>query len=399
MSPAGAQPASDSTACPGRIAVVTLDYPPARGGIQTLAHEVYSRLAEHVAFLLAPAHPGAAAWDASDPAPVVRARCGMSSLAARAGFALEARWRLRSLPRDVSLHFLNLYAARAAGAPALEHAYALWVHGEEILRRRPSRASQACLSGAGLIYANSRYTAAAARTLAGPRVPIEIIPLGAPPGWLRRPPSAQAADWRRRLAPNRAPLILSVGRLTRRDRYKGMDLALEAGAILRRLGADFRLAVVGEGDDRAELQSRARAAGIAGWTHWLGRVEADTLVDLYDACDLFLLYSREEAGPRGVGAEGFGIVFLEAAARGKAAVGGRSGGVTDAIADGVSGVLVNPNQPRELAEVLLRLLANPTARARLGEAGKARVEREYNWDRSAQAVWAAQRRLSSRPQP
>ncbi len=386
-------PVADSQISPRRpsLAVVTLDYPPVRGGIQTLAHEIYSRLADRLAFLLAPAHPRAAAWDAQDIVPVERTRCGVESRLARIGFALEARRRLRALPASVPLHCLNLYAARAAGLDGRRR-YCLWVHGEELLRQKNERALRRCLTGAELILANSRFTAGVARRLAGERPPIVVVPLGAPPEWLRRPPSPQAVEWRRRLAPPDIPLVLTVSRLSRRDRYKGVDLSLEACARLRRMGAEFRLAVVGDGDYAAVLQHRAHAAGIADWVHWLGNVEEASLVDLYDACDLFLLNSRAERGPRGLGVEGFGIVFLEAAARGKPAIGGRSGGIPDAVEDGVTGILVDPDDPRALAEALRQLLSDPAARARLGQAARARVEREYHWNRSAQLVWEAHRR-------
>src|SRR5487761_87528 len=154
------------------IAVLTLDYPPARGGIQTLAHEIYSRLAGHVSVLLAPAHPRAAAWDALDAATVERTRSAVHSRLGRYCFALEARRRLRRLPAGVMLHALTLRASRAAGPELRRRDYCLWVHGEELLRPRSPAAVRRWLRGAALILANSRFTAAAARRLAGPRPPV-----------------------------------------------------------------------------------------------------------------------------------------------------------------------------------------------------------------------------------
>ena len=113
----------------------------------------------------------------------------------------------------------------------------------------------------------------------------------------------------------------------------------------------------------------------------------------YDGCDVFALCSREQPSPRGLGFEGFGIALLEAGARGKAVIGGRSGGVPDAVADGVSGVLVDPTAPEAVAAAMLPLLRDPELRRRMGEQGRARVRSHFHWDRAAAEVRAVHERL------
>jgi len=156
--------------------------------------------------------------------------------------------------------------------------------------------------------------------------------------------------------------------------------------LLRSRGLSFEFHIAGDGDDRPYLEALAGELGIRDLVTFLGPVPPERLVAVYDACDLFLLCSREQPGPRGLGFEGFGIVLLEAAARGKAAVAGRSGGIPDAVVDGGSGILVDPASPAAVADGLQRLLTDSGLRHRLGAAGRARVEATYNWDQAAAAV-------------
>jgi phosphatidylinositol alpha-1,6-mannosyltransferase len=93
--------------------------------------------------------------------------------------------------------------------------------------------------------------------------------------------------------------------------------------------------------------------------------------------------------------EGFGLVFLEANAYGKPVVAGCSGGVPDAVADGESGFLVDPLDPEEVAARLIELLADPGLAARLGRAGRARIERQFNWNVSARQLVATLRELTA----
>jgi phosphatidylinositol alpha-1,6-mannosyltransferase len=110
---------------------------------------------------------------------------------------------------------------------------------------------------------------------------------------------------------------------------------------------------------------------------FLGFVADDELPALYNAADLYVGASRYHD----LLVEGFGISLVEASASGIAVVGGRSGGVADAVRDGETGLLVDPEQPAAVADAINRLLADEPLRRRLGAAGRRAVETYYNWDR------------------
>jgi phosphatidylinositol alpha-1,6-mannosyltransferase len=170
------------------------------------------------------------------------------------------------------------------------------------------------------------------------------------------PPSAALAA-RLRLGPG--PVLLTVGRLSASERYKGHE---QIFAVLPALRARFPTlvhVVAGSGDDRERLERRARElAGHPDAVRFLGFVPEENLPDLYRLADLYVMPSSQE---------GFGIVYLEAAACGLKVVGGAGGGSGDAIADERIGVLVDPSDGRALVEAVVRLLGQ-------GKADQAAVE-------------------------
>ena len=119
---------------------------------------------------------------------------------------------------------------------------------------------------------------------------------------------------------------------------------------------------------------------------FLGSRSAEHLPALYNLSDVFVMPNRTPEETRDV--EGFGIVFLEANACEVPVVGGRSGGTSDAVADGETGLLVDGSSPAEIARAVTRLLQNPTLARRMGAAGRARVVREFTWDRAASQLAA-----------
>lgn len=147
----------------------------------------------------------------------------------------------------------------------------------------------------------------------------------------------------------RAPLILSVGRLSAADAYKGFDTAIEALPLIRREFPDARLRLVGGGDDSTRLRALAADRGVADAVEFAGIVSDKALRASYAACDVFVLPSSRE---------GFGLVFLEAMSHGKPCVGVRSGGAPEVIADAVGHLVPYAHVP-ELAAVVVELLRNP----------------------------------------
>jgi phosphatidylinositol alpha-1,6-mannosyltransferase len=161
-------------------------------------------------------------------------------------------------------------------------------------------------------------------------------------------------------------LILSVGRLQRR---KGFDNVIRTLPLLRQRGIDAHYALIGIGEDREYLERLARESGVADRVHLLGHVSYDDLPRWYAACDLFAMPNRDIDGDN----EGFGLVFLEAAAAGKPALAGTAGGTASAVVDGVTGLRVDGEQIEAIARGLARLLSDPAGAERMGRNGRARV--------------------------
>jgi glycosyltransferase involved in cell wall biosynthesis len=197
------------------------------------------------------------------------------------------------------------------------------------------------------------------------RVPDERIRLiwsAVDPDALR--PSASREVLRERLgaAPG-APCLLVAANLVRR---KGVDVLLTA---LARLATPATLWVAGEGPERRPLEASASRLGLTDRVRFLGR--RDDVPDLLEACDAFVLPSRQE---------GLGIAALEAMARGRAVVASSVGGLCDLVIDGETGLLVPPDDPEALAAALARVLTDPAFSERLGAAGALRVEDTFRAD-------------------
>ncbi len=169
-------------------------------------------------------------------------------------------------------------------------------------------------------------------------------------------------------------VILTVARL---DDYKGIDKVLNAlPRVLKEVPETFYL-VVGDGPDKKRLNDLVASLGLIDRVKFTGEVSHEEAIRHMNSCEIFIMTTRPII-PRGE-VEGFGIVFVEAGALGKPVIGGVSGGTVEAIVDGVTGLLVNPEKTEDIASALLKLLKDPDYARQLGENGRKRVEKELNW--------------------
>lgn len=189
-------------------------------------------------------------------------------------------------------------------------------------------------------------------------------------------------DPRRFFPPDHPPpppfTLLSVGRLVQR---KGLDVAVRAVADLRNRHPNIRYLIGGRGPERPHLQHLARDLGVTDIVHFLDRVPATELPDLYRQAHVFVLPLREESLADSI--EGFGMVFLEAAATAVPSVAGRTGGAVEAVRDGETGLLIPPANQDALVRAVERLIQDEDLRQRLGRNGRRWVEEEMNWERVA----------------
>jgi phosphatidyl-myo-inositol dimannoside synthase len=168
------------------------------------------------------------------------------------------------------------------------------------------------------------------------------------------------AEVKARHKPRGESILLTVTRL---HPYKGIDRMLESLPAILASVPDLKYLVVGVGPDRQRLEDITARLSLHAHVVFLGRLSLSEIVELYNLADLFVMLSREE--PPDV--EGFGLVFLEAAACGLPSVGGRSGGIPDAIVDGKSGWLVDPSNTQEITATIIDLLSSPEKIKRAGE--------------------------------
>jgi len=162
--------------------------------------------------------------------------------------------------------------------------------------------------------------------------------------------------------------LLIVGRLASGERYKGHDELLAAMPSLLASHPETRLVVAGDGDDRPRLEAAAAAHGLADRVLFAGFVGEATLAELYRRAAAFVMPSR---------GDGFGLVYLEAMRAGLPVVAARGGAAEEVVADGTTGLLVDPASPEELTAALSRLLADPPLAARLGAAGGRRARETF----------------------
>lgn len=334
-----------------------------------------------------------AAADPRFPHPIDRVAIRATRLRTINGLALWTA-RASALVRRTRPDFVWCAELKPAAYPArwlrARHGlpYGVIVHGTELLlleaKLRRSRfkrwTARELLGSAAVVVANSRWTADLARSVLaclGRRAlasAVRVVPLGTTPSHFR--PGIDPRPVRVRYGLDGGPWLLTVARL---ESHKGVDTVIRALPAVRAAFPGARYAVAGVGPHRSELERGVAELGLGDAVRFLGFVGDDELPALYNAADLYVGASRRVE----LLAEGFGIALVEASACGLAVVGGRSGGVPDAVREGETGLLVDPDDPAAVAEGITRLLGDDELRRRMGVAGRRAVETYYNWDRVA----------------
>lgn len=364
--------------------LVTNDFPPKVGGIQSYLWELWRRLPAGEATVLTTPHPGDRAWDGEQPFRVVRSR--RRALLPTPGMAAE----IDRLAAEVGASLVLLDPAWPLGLVGrhLDRPYGVVLHGAEVTipgRLPGTRAMLGhVLRGATLVIAAGGYPAAEGERAAGQALPSVLVPPGVDVARFAPLDPAIRRSARRRLLgadPAAEPepesafdLVVSVSRLVPR---KGMDVLVEAAAALAPRHPRLRVLIAGDGRDRSRLERLVARTGAP--VRFLGRVDDADLPALYGAADVFAMVCRNRWA--GLEQEGFGIVYLEAAAAGVPQIAGRSGGSHEAVVDGVTGVVVDdPRSVPAVAAALASLLDDPDRRRRLGSAARHRVVDELTYD-------------------
>ncbi|MPZ28030.1 MAG: glycosyltransferase [Micromonosporaceae bacterium] len=363
-----------------RTLLVTNDFPPRPGGIQSFVHNLALRQPPGSLAVYASSCRGAARFDAEQPFEVVRDRTSVllptSRVARRAvelarAYGCEAVWFGAAAP-------LGLLAGPLRRRAGVTRSVAL-THGHEVgWATLPGARAALRRIGRGqdvVTYLGEYTRVRLARALTGLTELRQLVPgvdLDA------YHPDVDGAAVRGRYGLAGRPVVVCVSRLVPR---KGQDALIRALPAVRRRVPDAALLLVGGGPDRSRLARLARDAGVEPHVVLTGGVGTAELPAHYAAGDVYAMPCRTRRG--GLDVEGLGIVYLEASATGLPVVAGDSGGAPDAVRDGQTGFVVGGRDPAALVDRLVRLLADPDLAARMGAAGRAWVEAQWRWDTQA----------------
>ena len=329
-----------------------------RGGIERLSMQVHACLQQpgQAVRLLYPQRLGPG---------------GLGRQLGRLWFLLQLAWWLPRATQVLSMHALLLKPLRWLGPlrPQRQPLHC-WIHGIEVWGAALADVQADLRRCTGLI-ASSRFTQARVQEQPGPWPPIAVVQ-----------PMADLIDASATPVPLPSGLrLLTVARLDAGERYKGHRLVLQALKLLLHRGglpADWQWRVVGEGNDRMDLERESAQLGLHPWVRFLGGLGDGELRQELQGCSLLLMPSAYgiEANGRAYG-EGFGIVYLEAAQAGRASIACRQGGQTDLIIDRHNGWLIDPRADT-LAALLSKLAAEPEQLASAGAAARSRARTSFS---------------------
>jgi phosphatidylinositol alpha-1,6-mannosyltransferase len=367
-----------------RHLLVTNDYPPKTGGIQVYLHELWRRLEPGRATVLtASSHEDAQGFD--QQSDVVIERVSASTL------FLPTRSALVAIEAAIERHQPDLVLLDPAWplgllGPHLSRPYGVVLHGAEVTipGRLPLVASSLrhVLRHAVVAVCAGTYPESEARRNAAEWMPPVVqIPPGVDTMRFQPLDDSRSAHVRRSLGlPEEGLLVSSYSRLVPR---KGMDTLLRASARLANQFPELHVAIGGAGRDRPRLERLAKK--LKAPVTFLGRVPDDVLSEWLGASDLMVMDCRSRW--LGLEQEGFGIVFLEAAASGVAQIAGRSGGSHEAVIDGVTGTVVtNSRSDRALARVMADLLGDDERRARYARNSRDLAVERFEWNNLARRL-------------
>jgi len=355
--------------------LLTNDFPPKVGGIQSYLWELWRRLPSDDFYVYTTPFTGAKEFDSEQHFRVFRSEskvllpsCKMTKIAKKSAEDFKA-----------DLVVWDPAFPLAFSAPKSQTPYALILHGAElaipgrlpIIKKRLSKV----LRQSSLVICAGNYPAQEAANIAGENLPISVIPPGVDIERFKPEDCYAKEKVRKNLEISKSAFVLlAVTRLVPR---KGMDVLIEAVKSLQENYPNLLLLIAGTGRDRNRLEALSR--DVENSVRFLGEISEEKLPDLYRAADVFCMPCRSRWG--GLEQEGFGIVFLEAAASGVPQIAGRSGGSADAVLHDETGLIVDdPNDPRQLAQAIEMYLKDPDKLKCMGENSRLRVEKSFSYD-------------------
>ena len=369
-----------------KLLIATIEFPPQKGGIANYLAGFAGALPADGVAVLAPRHVGAENFDSRKQYKIYR-----KNLISRMSFVwpkwlplLFHLWRTarrekteailvgQVLPVGTAVMILNKF---------LHLPYFVSCHGMDILTAasspRKKKLLNKILEQASGVVANSEFTRNELMKLGVPENKITIVyPC---PGDVTGITPEKILEIKNRLGLADKKIILTVGRLVAR---KGQDKVIEAlPKILARV-PNIIYVIVGDGPEKEKLQILSSKLQVENNILFTGEISEEKKTAFYQLCDVFIMTPRQ-IGPD---VEGFGMVYLEANQYGKPVVAGKSGGVAEAVIDGVTGLVVNPEDTNQISEAVIKLLTDDLLAKKMGEQGRERVEKEFRWEIQAEKL-------------
>ncbi|GAB4587541.1 glycosyltransferase family 4 protein [Nocardia sp. IFM 10818] len=364
----------------GRTLLVTNDFPPRPGGIQSYLHALAMQLPPDELVVYAPRWRGDSHWkfDAEQPFQVVR---HPTTLMLPTPLVLR---RAAKLLRDEQCDrvWFGAAAPLALMSPLLRKAGAERIvastHGHEVGWSMLPGARQALRvigDNTDVVTYVSKYTRRRFSAAFGAQAALEYLP-PAVDSEVFKPDPAARAELRERYGLGDRPTILCLSRLVPR---KGQDMLIMAMPEIRKRVDGAVLVIAGGGPYEQKLHQLAEALGVTDDVVFTGRVPSQELAAHHTLADVFAMPCRTRGF--GLDVEGLGIVYLEASASGVPVVAGNSGGAPETVKEGETGRVVNGRSVAQITDAIADILADRDAAARMGEAGRAWVQQQWRWDR------------------
>ena len=359
-----------------RTLLVTNDFPPRPGGIQSYLENLIDRLPSDQVVVYAPRWRGCEEFDSCAPYSVVRHR---TTLMLPTPFVAR---RAARLVREHDIHTVWFGAAAplAILSPALRKAGAQRIiastHGHEVGWSMLPIARQILRligTNTDAITYVSKYTRSRFSAAFGSRAALEYLPPGVDIDRFAPDPDARRRI-RQQLGLGDRPTILCLSRLVPR---KGQDSLIRALPAIAREVPDVALVIAGGGPYAEKLHELADANGTGKHVVFAGSVPVADLAAFHAMPDVFAMPCRTRGA--GLDVEGLGIVFLEASAAGVPVVAGRSGGAPETVRDGETGRVVDGRSHQEIVDTIADILADPGLGLRMGEAGRRWVRQDWSW--------------------
>lgn len=362
--------------------VITELFMPTKGGTAVWFDEVYRRLGGKCIHIITSLVPGSGKHDSDHPNSIHRLNLKRYRWMKPESLLMYIKLFLYSFKVAFAEPITTVHAGRVLPegmiallvGRAFRKSVVVYAHGEEIttwITPLKSRMLSFVYRSVDKVIANSDYTKKLLVDMKVKPERIELIYPGVDTNRFR--PDMDARKLKQRIQADHSKLILSVGRLTRR---KGFDQVIRSIPYLTDRAIDVHYAIIGIGEDMGYLEEMSEELGISDRVHLLGHVDPEELPLWYNAADVFAMPNREVNGDT----EGFGMVFIEAAACGVPSVAGNAGGTGSAVIHGETGYRVDGDQLKQVATVLEKMLTENELTARLGARALERAREEFSWE-------------------